>query len=166
MVKLKKIAVYAGSFDPVTNGHMDIIKRSVNLFDKVIVAILNNSAKKNWFDLEERKELIKKSLPKGIEVEISSFDGLLVDFMKQNGASILVRGLRAVSDYEYELQLALTNDILSKNSIETVFLTASRENLYLSASIVKDIAINNGNLEDFVNKKIINDIKNKVKNLR
>jgi len=78
---LKKIAVYAGSFDPVTNGHMDIIKRSVNLFDKVIVAILNNSAKKNWFDLEERKELIKKSLPKGIEVEISSFDGLLVDFM-------------------------------------------------------------------------------------
>ena len=86
--------------------------------------------------------------------------------MKENGASILVRGLRAVSDYEYELQLALTNDILSKNSIETVFLTASRENLYLSASIVKDIAINNGNLEDFVNSKIIEDIKNKVKNLR
>lgn len=84
----------------------------------------------------------------GIEVEIASFDGLLVDFMKQNNASILVRGLRAVSDYEYELQLALTNDILS-NSIETVFLTASRENLYLSASIVKDIALNNGSLEDF-----------------
>ena len=121
MIRLKKIAVYAGSFDPVTNGHMDIIKRSVNLFDKVIVAILNNSAKKYWFDLEERKELIKKSLPMGIEVEIASFDGLLVDFMKQNNASILVRGLRAVSDYEYELQLALTNDILSKNSIETVF---------------------------------------------
>ena len=122
--------------------------------------------KKNWFTSEERKELIKKSLPEGIEVEIASFDGLLVNFMKENGASILVRGLRAVSDYEYELQLALTNDILSKNSIETVFLTASRENLYLSASIVKDIAINNGNLEDFVNSKIIEDIKNKVKNLR
>ena len=92
MVNLKKIAVYAGSFDPVTNGHMDIIKRSVNLFDKVIVAILNNSAKKNWFTSEERKELIKKSLPEGIEVEIASFDGLLVNFMKENGASILVRG--------------------------------------------------------------------------
>lgn len=162
---MKKIAVYAGSFDPVTNGHMDIIKRSAKLFDKVIVAILNNSAKKYWFDLEERKELIKKSLPADIDVEIASFNGLLVDFMKDNNASILVRGLRAVSDYEYELQLALTNDILSKNSIETVFLTASRENLYLSASIVKDIAINNGNLEDFVNLNIINDIKNKVKNL-
>jgi len=163
---MRKTAVYAGSFDPVTNGHMDVIKRSAKLFDKVIVAILNNSGKKYWFSLEERKKLIEKSLPSGVEIEIASFDGLLVDFMKQNEASILVRGLRAVSDYEYELQMALTNDILSKNSIETIFLTASRENLYLSASIVKDIAINGGSLVDFVNDNIIEDIKEKVKNLR
>lgn len=163
---MKKIAVYAGSFDPVTKGHMDIIKRSAKLFDKVIVAILNNSGKKYWFNLDERKELIEKSLPDNIKVEIASFDGLLVDFMKNNGASVLVRGLRAVSDYEYELQLALTNDILSKNSIETIFLTASRENLYLSASIVKDIALNGGSLSEFVNDNIIEDIQNKVKSLR
>ena len=116
--------------------------------------------------VDERKELIKKSLPAGVEVEISSFDGLLVDFMKNKNASILIRGLRAVSDYEYELQLALTNDILSKNSIETIFFTASRENLYLSASIVKDIALNGGNLEGFVNDNIVKDIQEKVKKLR
>lgn len=163
---MEKIAVYAGSFDPITNGHMDIIKRSAKLFDKVIVAILNNSNKKYWFDLEERENLIRKTIPKEIDVEIKSFDGLLVDFMKENEAIILIRGLRAVSDYEYELQLALTNDILSKNSIETIFLPASRENLYLSASIVKDIALNKGSLVDFVNEKIIVDIEKKVKNLR
>lgn len=163
---MKKTAVYAGSFDPVTNGHMDIIKRSAKLFDRVIVAILNNSGKNYWFDLQERQALIEKSLPPEIKVEIASFDGLLVDFMKKNNASILVRGLRAVSDYEYELQMALTNDILSKNSIETIFLTASRENLYLSATIVKDIAINGGALEDFVSESIIKDIENKVKKLR
>lgn len=163
---MDKIAVYAGSFDPVTKGHMDIIKRSVKLFDRVIVAILNNSSKNCWFSLEERRNLIQKSLPQEVEVEISSFDGLLVDFMKKKDASILIRGLRAVSDYEYELQLALTNDILSKNSIETIFLTASRENLYLSASIVKDIALNGGNLEDFVNDNIVKDIQEKVKKLR
>jgi pantetheine-phosphate adenylyltransferase len=164
---MMRIAVYAGSFDPVTNGHIDIIKRSTKLFDKVIVAILNNSSKNYWFNLKEREELIRKSLEESsIDVEIDSFDGLLVDFMKNKNATVLIRGLRAVSDYEYELQLALTNDVLSENSIETIFLTASRENLYLSASIVKDIALNNGELKGFVNEKIIEDIKNKVKGLR
>lgn len=164
---MTRIAVYAGSFDPVTNGHIDIIKRSTKLFDKVIVAILNNSSKNYWFNLKEREELIRKSLEESsIDVEIDSFDGLLVDFMKNRNATVLIRGLRAVSDYEYELQLALTNDVLSENSIETIFLTASRENLYLSASIVKDIALNNGELKGFVNEKIIEDIKNKVKGLR
>ena len=164
---MTRIAVYAGSFDPVTNGHIDIIKRSTKLFDKVIVAILNNSSKNYWFNLKEREELIRKSLEESsIDVEIDSFDGLLVDFMKNRNATVLIRGLRAVSDYEYELQLALTNDVLSENSIETIFLTASRENLYLSASIVKDIALTNGEVKGFVNEKIIEDIKNKVKGLR
>jgi pantetheine-phosphate adenylyltransferase len=163
---MEKAAVYAGSFDPVTKGHLDIIKRSSKLFDKVIVAVLNNGKKKYWFDLEERKALIKKSLGPDIKVEILSFSGLLVDFMKENDASILIRGLRAVSDYEYELQLALTNNVLANNSIETIFLTASRENLYLSASIVKEIAINNGDISEFVSGEIIEDIKKKVNKLR
>lgn len=161
-----KIAVYAGSFDPVTKGHLDIINRSAKLFDKLIIAILKNSNKKYWFDLEERKELILKCIsPETNNIEIKSFNGLLVDFMKENEAEVLVRGLRAVSDYEYELQLALTNSVLAEQPIETIFLTASRENLYLSASIVKDVALNNGKLEEFLNKNIISDVQKRAKNL-
>lgn len=163
---MEKIAVYAGSFDPVTKGHLDIIKRSVKIFDKVIVAVLNNGNKKYWFDLEERKKLIEKSIGKDINFEIKSFDGLLVDFMDENNATILIRGLRAVSDYEYELQLALTNDVLAKNNMETIFLSASRENLYLSASLVKEIAVNKGDISEFVSGEIIKDIENKVDKLR
>ncbi len=163
---MEKIAVYAGSFDPVTKGHLDIIKRSVKIFDKVIVAVLNNGNKKYWFNLEERKKLIEKSIDKDIKYEIKSFDGLLVDFMEENNASILIRGLRAVSDYEYELQLALTNDVLAKKSMETIFLSASRENLYLSASLVKEIAMNKGDISEFVSGEIIKDIENKVDKLR
>ncbi len=163
---MEKIAVYAGSFDPVTKGHLDIIKRSVKIFDKVIVAVLNNGNKKYWFNLEERKELIKKSIGKDIKFDIKSFDGLLVDFMHENNATILIRGLRAVSDYEYELQLALTNDVLAKNSMETIFLSASRENLYLSASLVKEIALNRGDISEFVSGEIIKEIEDKVDKLR
>ncbi len=163
---MEKIAVYAGSFDPVTKGHLDIIKRSVKIFDKVIVAVLNNGNKKYWFDLEERKKLIEKSIGKDIRFEIKNFEGLLVDFMDENNASILIRGLRAVSDYEYELQLALTNNVLAKNNMETIFLSASRENLYLSASLVKEIALNKGDISEFVSSEIIKDIENKVDKLR
>ena len=148
---MMRIAVYAGSFDPVTNGHIDIIKRSTKLFDKVIVAILNNSSKNYWFNLKEREELIRKSLEESsIDVEIDSFDGLLVDFMKNKNATVLIRGLRAVSDYEYELQFTLTNETLAKSEFETIFLSASREYLYLSSSLVKEIAINGGELDKFV----------------
>lgn len=160
---MEKIAVYAGSFDPITKGHIDIIKRSTKLFDKVIVAVLNNGNKKYWFSLEERKELVKKAIkePTG-NLEVDSFEGLLVNFMEKKGATIVVRGLRAVSDYEYELQLALTNNVIAPIEIETVFLTASRENLYLSSSLVKEIAVNNGDISEFVSEEIIEAIKNKL----
>ncbi|WP_372713720.1 pantetheine-phosphate adenylyltransferase [Ilyobacter sp.] len=157
-----KIGVYAGSFDPITKGHEDIIKRAANLTDKLIIGILNSASKKYWFDLKEREELIKKVVEDLDNVEIMSFNGLLVNFMKENNANIVFRGLRAVSDYEYELQMALGNSVLSNGELETVFLPASRENLYLSASLVREVALNKGNLEHFVNKKIVKDICNKV----
>ena len=136
-----KIALYPGSFDPITKGHIDIIKRSSNLFDKLIIGIFKNSTKsKAWFSDEEKVQMIQEILKKeGIEAEIKIFNGLLVDFMYKENVNILIRGLRALSDYEYELQFTLTNKTLAKSEFETVFLTASREYLYLSSSLVKEI---------------------------
>ncbi len=159
---LKKVAVYAGSFDPVTKGHVDIIHRALHMFDKVIVGVLNNTNKTYWFDLEERKEMLKKVTTDIENIEVQCFEGLLVDFMKKNDSNIIVRGLRAVSDYEYELQIALANKTLSSGEIETIFLPASRENLYISSSIVREIARFGGDLEEFVNKEIVEDLQNKV----
>ena len=141
-----KIALYPGSFDPITKGHIDIIKRSSNLFDKLIIGIFKNSTKsKAWFSDEEKVEMIQEILKKeGIEAEIKIFNGLLVDFMYKENVNILIRGLRALSDYEYELQFTLTNKTLAKSEFETVFLTASREYLYLSSSLVKEVALNKG----------------------
>lgn len=157
-----RVGVYAGSFDPITKGHVDIIKRAAKLTDKLIVGILNNSSKKYWFNLDERKEMVEKIIGDIDNIEIKTFEGLLVDFMKENDAQVIVRGLRAVSDYEYELQLALGNSQLSEGTLETIFLPASRENLYLSASLVREVAINKGKIDHFVNKEIIIDIENKV----
>ena len=142
-------AIYPGSFDPVTVGHLDIIKRAARLFDKVIVAVLVNVEKKPWFTIEERTDLLKKAV-EGIEnVEIAGFDGLLVDFAAQKNASAIVKGLRAVSDFEYEFQMALTNRKLD-NDIETVFLTSSAENMFLSSSIVKQVGLLGGDISSFV----------------
>ena len=137
-----KIALYPGSFDPITKGHIDIIKRSSSLFDKLIIGIFKNSTKsKAWFSDEEKVQMIQEILKKeGIEAEIKIFNGLLVDFMYKENVNILIRGLRALSDYEYELQFTLTNKTLAKSEFETVFLTASREYLYLSSSLVKEVA--------------------------
>lgn len=157
-----RTGVYAGSFDPITKGHVDIIRRAAKLTDKLIVGILNNGSKKYWFSLEERKEMVEKVIGNTHNIEIQTFEGLLVDFMQENNAEVIVRGLRAVSDYEYELQLALGNSMLSEGTLETIFLPASRENLYLSASLVREIAMNKGKIDHFVNKEIIEDIENKV----
>ena len=153
---MKKVALYPGSFDPITKGHVDIIKRSSNLFDKLIIGIFKNSTKsKAWFSDEEKGEMIEEILTKeNINAEIKIFNGLLVDFMCKEKVNILVRGLRALSDYEYELQFTLTNKTLAKSEFETVFLTASREYLYLSSSLVKEVAQNKGNLSFFVTENV------------
>lgn len=160
-----KIALYPGSFDPITRGHIDIIKRSSNLFDKLIIGIFKNSTKsKAWFSDEEKVEMIQEILKKeGIEAEIKIFNGLLVDFMYKENVNILIRGLRALSDYEYELQFTLTNKTLAKSEFETVFLTASREYLYLSSSLVKEVALNKGDLSFFVTKNVERRLIDKVK---
>ena len=160
-----KIALYPGSFDPITKGHIDIIKRSSNLFDKLIIGIFKNSTKsKAWFSDEEKVQMIQEILKKeGIEAEIKIFNGLLVDFMYQENVNILIRGLRALSDYEYELQFTLTNKTLAKSEFETVFLTASREYLYLSSSLVKEVALNKGDLSFFVTENVERRLIDKVK---
>ena len=162
-----KVALYPGSFDPVTKGHIDIIKRSSNLFDKLIIGIFKNSTKsKAWFSDEEKVEMIQEILKKeNINAEIKIFKGLLVDFMYKENVNILIRGLRALSDYEYELQFTLTNKTLAKSEFETIFLTASREYLYLSSSLVKEVALNKGNLRFFVTKNVEQRLIEKVKEL-
>ncbi len=162
---MPKIALYPGSFDPITKGHLDIIRRASILFDKLIVGVFNNSSKKYWFNNEERKQMIEELMKsENIDVEVKIFDGLLVDFIKDEKVNILIRGLRALSDYEYELQFALTNESLAKSKFETIFLSASREYLYLSSSLVKEIGINGGDLTNFVPKIIEKKINEKLKN--
>jgi pantetheine-phosphate adenylyltransferase len=134
-----KIAICPGSFDPATNGHIDIIKRSGALFDKVIVAVLNNPNKKPLFSVEERVELLKKTCSSIENVEIDSFSGLLIEYAKSRNANAIVKGLRAVSDFEYELQMALMNKKLYPE-IETVFMMTSSRYSYLSSSIIKEVA--------------------------
>ena len=164
---MKKKALYPGSFDPITKGHLDIIRRSSKLFDKVVIGIFKNSSKsKSWFSDEEKVAMIKETLKKeNIKAEVKIFNGLLVDFICQEKIDILIRGLRALSDYEYELQFTLTNKTLAKSEYETVFLTASREYLYLSSSLVKEVALNKGNLSFFVTKNVEQRLIEKVKEL-
>ncbi|MBR5218184.1 MAG: pantetheine-phosphate adenylyltransferase [Clostridia bacterium] len=156
-----KAAVYPGSFDPITNGHIDIIERSAKIFDKVYVAILQNSSKHPLFSVDERRELIERVTSHIPNIEVTVFDGLLVDYMKQIGASVIIKGLRAVSDFEYEFQMALTNSKLD-SEIETLFMMASAQNQYLSSSIVKEVARYKANLDGLVPGSIMQDIYNKI----
>ena len=157
-----KIFVYPGSFDPVTNGHIDIIQRAAAICDKLIVAVLVNQSKNSLFSLEERVELLKASLSCCPNVEVCSFSGLLVEFARKKGAQVIVKGLRAVSDYEYELQMAHLNKKLDDN-IETLFMMASLNYSYLSSSIVKDITLLGGDIEGLVPKAIKSAIIEKIK---
>lgn len=143
------IALYPGSFDPVTFGHVDIIKRSARVFDKVYVAVLINSAKSPTFTIEERMEMLKECCAPFKNVEVASFDGLTVDFAKSVGATVMVRGLRAVSDFESEIQIAHTNHALMPR-IETVFFATSIKWSYLSSTIVKEAARYNSDVSRFV----------------
>lgn len=152
-----KIAVYPGSFDPITKGHLDIIKRSAEVFDEVIVAVLVNPDKKGFFNIEERVELIKKSTQNISNVKIDSFQGLLVDYMKEKKAKVIVKGLRVVSDFEYELQMALMNKKLD-SSIETVFMMTSAKYSYLSSSSIKQVVMFGGCIKDLVPDEVLDDI--------
>lgn len=143
------IAVYPGSFDPVTYGQLDIIKRSIRVFDKVIIGVLINSEKNPMFSTEERVEFLLEATKDMDNVEVKSFSGLLVDFARENHADITVRGLRAVTDFEYELQIAQINNKLDSN-LDTMFFTTSTEYAYLSSTIVREIASYHGDISELV----------------
>ncbi|CAM3395045.1 MULTISPECIES: pantetheine-phosphate adenylyltransferase [Brevibacillus] len=143
------IAVCSGSFDPVTYGHLDIISRSSKIFDKVIVAVLVNSKKKSLFSVEERVELLRQATAGMDNVEIDSFEGLLIDYMKKRGARVIIRGLRAVSDFEYEMQVASINKKLDEE-VETFFMMTNNQYSYLSSSIVKEVASYKASVSDLV----------------
>ena len=162
---MKHIALYPGSFDPFTNGHLDILKRATNLFEKVIVTVAVNNEKKSVFNGKERIELIEeciKGTEWGTRVEINQFTGLLVDYAKKMGAHTLIRGVRQISDFEYEFRMALTNKRLAP-SIDTVFLMPDEQLTFISASLVKEVAFWGGNLSSFVPKHVEKALKEKLK---
>lgn len=149
-----KRAIYPGSFDPITFGHLDIIERSSKMFDEIIVAVLNNSQKNSLFSADERVTMIKDLTNKYSNVSVVSFEGLLVDFADQVDANIIIRGLRAVTDFEYEIQIAQTNHV-ENPKLDTVFLTTSLNYSYLSSSIVREFASYGGDISKFVPKEIV-----------
>ena len=152
------VAVYPGSFDPATYGHLDVIQRASVSFDKVIVGVLHNSAKSPLFSVEERVNILKEATKDMKNVKVESFQGLLIDYARSKNIHVVIRGLRAITDFEYELQIAQTNRKLSGETLDTMFLTTSLEYAYLSSSSVKEIASFGGNIEacvpDFVAKQI------------
>jgi pantetheine-phosphate adenylyltransferase len=156
-----KTAICPGSFDPVTMGHLDIVRRAANMFDHVVVAVMVNPSKQPSFTLEERIDLLKRATVGIPRLELVGFDGLLADYARERQAAAIVKGLRAVSDFEYEFQMALTNKKLNPE-LETVFLTTSAENMYLSSSIVKQVAQFGGDISNFVPACILEDIKERL----
>ncbi len=154
---MRKIAIYPGSFDPITNGHLDIVERGLSIFDKIIVAILLNPSKESFFSVEERMEMLQISMKKFTNVEFDTFDGLLVDYAHKQKAHAILRGMRAVSDFEYEFQLALMNRRL-RREIQTVFLMTGLRWIFTSSSIIKEAAQFGGDIKDMVppivNKKL------------
>ena len=145
----KRIAVYPGSFDPVTNGHLDIMTRGLRNFDELVVAVARNSEKKSLFSVDERIEMIKETLGHNERLRVESFEGLLVDYAASQNAQVILRGLRAVSDFEYEFQLAQMNHTV-KPEVETLFMMTAVPYGYLSSSIVKEVASYQGNIDEFV----------------
>lgn len=160
-----KIGVYPGSFDPITFGHLDIIERSARLFDKLYIGVLNNSAKHAMFTAAERTQMIKEVTKHIPNVEVEAFDGLLVDYADIVGADAIVRGLRAVTDFEYEIQIAQMNHELNPK-VDTVYLTTSTRYAYLSSSIVKEIAMYHGDVTKFVPEAVADKLKEKANKSR
>lgn len=157
----ERIAVCPGSFDPITMGHLDIITRASAMFDKLIVVVMNNVSKHYTFSPTERKEMIEKCVKDLPNVQVDVYDGLLAEYAAQQNACAIIKGLRAMSDFEYEFQMALTNKKLNPN-VETLFLTTSAQNMYLSSSMVKQIAGMGGDVSDFLPEVIHDDILNRI----
>lgn len=158
------IAVYPGTFDPITNGHSDLVQRACSLFDHVIVAIAANPTKTPLFDLDHRVNMAERVLSGLANVEVCGFSDLLVDFSRQKNANVILRGLRAVSDFEFEMQLASMNRRLD-NAIETVFLTPAEETSFISASLVKEVALHGGDVSQFVHEIVVDELRSVVAKL-
>jgi pantetheine-phosphate adenylyltransferase len=156
-----RIAIYAGSFDPITRGHEDLMHRSLEYVDRLIVAVATNSSKQPLFSIDERVELIRAALADEPRIEVRSFGGLLVDFARECGASLLIRGLRAVSDFEYEYQMALMNRHLSPR-LETVSMVPSLDTTYISASLVREVARYGGEVGDLVHPRVAEALRTKI----
>lgn len=159
------IAIYPGSFDPVTKGHLDIIERSSKMVDELIVAVLNNNSKSPLFSVEERVNMLNEVTKHIDNVKVDSFSGLLVDFAKKSNATVIIRGLRAVTDFEYELQMSQTNRIMDKD-VDTIFLTTSLEYAYLSSSTVKEVAFCGGDIANFVPQYVVKQVKEKIQGIK
>lgn len=157
----RKVAIYPGSFDPITNGHLDLISRGSRLVDRLIVGILHNNGKQSLFSVAERMEMLEEVVRPYENVEVASFDGLLVDYAAARGANLILRGIRALSDYEYELQMALMNRRLNPN-LETVFLLASEAHSFISSQLVKEVASLGGNVSDLVPPVVEHRLKRRV----
>ena len=150
----KKIALYPGSFDPITNGHIDVLERARRMFDFVVIAVLNNPEKKSFLTAEKRVELIKEATKDMDNVSVASFDGLTVEYARQIGANFLIRGLRTITDFEYEVQLCQTNQVMAPD-IDTVFLSTRPEHNFISSSIVKELSKYNTDISKFVPKNVV-----------
>ena len=156
-----KIAIYPGSFDPITSGHLNIIQRAANIFDKLIVCVMVNAGKNPMFSLEERVALIKRVVSGIPNVEVDSSDTLLAEYAKEKGSCVIIKGLRAGSDFENEFQMAMINRNINPN-LDTMFLTAEHQYMYMSSSVVKELGKYKADLSDFLPKEIIEDVKSRV----
>jgi len=160
-----KIGIYPGTFDPVTHGHTDIITRSLRVFDKVVVAVAPNPSKHPLFNLAERLAMVQLVMKDLDQVDVTPFDGLLVDYVERSGAHAIIRGLRAISDFEHEFQMALINRKLAK-TVETVFLMPSEEYSYLSSTIIKEVARHGGNLTEFLHPEVARRLNDRIRSLK
>jgi pantetheine-phosphate adenylyltransferase len=157
------VAIYPGSFDPITNGHVDILRRSLRLFDRVVVALAENVRKQPLFSLEERAEMIRRSIDDDPRVEVDAFQGLLVDYARRRGARVVIRGLRAIADFEYEFQFAHMNRHLAAD-VETVFLMTSDDSFYVSSSLVKEVAAMGGDISKVAPPAVVEALARKFEN--
>lgn len=155
---MNNVVVYPGTFDPITNGHADLVERAARMFDRIILAVASNPKKKPLLDLEQRVSLAQKVLAHLDNVEVVGFDNLLADFVRENNANIILRGLRAVSDFEYEFQLANMNRVLAPN-VESMFLTPAEKYSYISSTLVREIAALNGDVSNFVHPEVLKALK-------